>query len=134
MTSFGLCLWSSVQESANIRQFMATFDPASMVFGSFAGQIDAAFGSSMGWIVGNLLLLVVVFGLIQAIRNSFQIIEHFEITNSKITSWIGYTIATIIQHMIFFSFGFPFIGAFLTAISSTLLWKWTFDTLTPTDA
>ena len=65
MTSFESCLWSSVQESANIRQFMATFDPASMVLGSFAGQIDAAFGSSMGWIIGNLLLLVVVFGLIQ---------------------------------------------------------------------
>ena len=113
---------------------MATFDPASMVFGGFANQIDAAFGSSMGWIIGNLLLLVVVFGLIQAIRNALDLVKFFEITNTKVTSWIGYTIATIIQHLIFISFGFPFIGAFLTAISSTLLWKWTFDTLTPTDA
>ena len=113
---------------------MATFDPASMVFGSFADQIDAAFGSSMGWIIGNLLLAAVVFGLIQMIRNASDITKHFEITNKKITSWIGYTIATIVQHLIFISFGFPFIGAFLTAISSTLLLKWTLDTLTPTDA
>ena len=113
---------------------MATFDPASMVFGGFTDQLDAAFGSSIGWFVGNLLLHAVVFGLIQALRNAFDMVEYFEITNVKITSWIGYTIATIIQHMIFISFGFPFIGAFVTAISSTLLWKWTFDTLTPTDA
>ncbi len=113
---------------------MAPFDPATMVFGGFADQLDAAFGTSMGWIIGNLLLLVVAFGLIQALRNASDLIRYFEITNAKLTSWIGYTIATIIQHLIFISFGFPFIGAFLTAVSSTLLWKWTFDTLTPTDA
>ena len=46
---------------------MATFDPASMVFGGFTDQLDAAFGSSIGWFVGNLLLLAVVFGLIQVL-------------------------------------------------------------------
>ena len=113
---------------------MATFDPATMVFGGFADQLDAAFGASMRWFIGILLVLIIAFGLIQALRNASDLIRYFEITNAKLTSWFGYTIATIIQHLIFISFGFPFIGAFLTAVSSTLLWKWAFDTLTPTDA
>ena len=46
---------------------MATFDPATMVFGGFADQLDAAFGASMGWFIGNLLVLIIAFGLIQAL-------------------------------------------------------------------
>ena len=58
---------------------MAPFDPATMVFGGFADQLDAAFGTSMGWIIGNLLLLVAAFGLIQALRNASDLIRYFEI-------------------------------------------------------
>ena len=71
--------------------------------------------------------------LILSMRKTSLLTKNFDISSAKITNFIGYSIATIIQYQIFIAFSFPVSGAIITAVTSTLLWKWTFDILTPTD-
>ncbi|MEC7142204.1 MAG: hypothetical protein VXW30_01320 [Candidatus Thermoplasmatota archaeon] len=112
---------------------MATVDLATPLLGDFGTQLDVAFGPTFGWIFGHLIILGIVGVLIQSMRKTTLLTKNFDITSAKITNFIGYSIAFIIQYQIFVTFSFPVTGAIITAITSTLLWKWTFDILTPTD-
>jgi len=112
---------------------MATVDLASPLLGGFSTQLEIAFGPTFGWIAGHLLILTVLAILIQSIRNSDLLVKNFEITSNKMSNFIGYSIFFAIQYQIFITFSFPISGAIITALSSTLLWKWTFEILTPTD-
>ena len=112
---------------------MATVDLATPLLGDFSTQLDVAFGPTFGWIFGHLIVLGMAGILIQSMRKTSLLSKNFEISSAKITNFIGYSIAFIIQYQIFITFSFPVSGAIITAITSTLLWKWTFDILTPTD-
>jgi len=112
---------------------MATVDLATPLLGDFSTQLDLAFGSTVGWIFGHLIILGIVTILIQSLRKTTVLTKNFEISSSTITNFIGYGIAFLIQYQIFITFSFPISGAIITAATSTLLWKWTFDILTPTN-
>ena len=112
---------------------MATVDLATPLLGDFSTQLDVAFGSTFGWVFGHLIILGMAGILLQSMRKTSLLTKNFDISSTKITNFIGYSIATIIQYQIFIAFSFPVSGAIITAITSTLLWKWTFDVLTPTD-
>ncbi len=112
---------------------MATIDFASPLLGDFAAHLEIAFGETIGWIVSHLIVLAIVVILIQALRNASLLANRFEINSNRIANFIGYGIFFIIQYQIFISFTFPTSGALITAAASTLVWKWTFETLTPID-
>ena len=110
---------------------MATIDFASPLLGDFSIHLENAFGPTFGWLFGHLIILAILGILIQSLRNAPLLIREFEITSNFIANFIGYGIFFVVQYQIFLSFSFPVTGALVTAISSTLLWKLTFDTLTP---
>ncbi|MBA45055.1 MAG: hypothetical protein CMB31_00510 [Euryarchaeota archaeon] len=112
---------------------MATVDFATPLLGDFSTQLEIAFGSTFGWLVGHLIILGIIAILIQSLRNTSLLTKNLEISSNKIKNFIGYGIAFLIQYQLFVTFSFPISGAIITAISSTLLWKWTFDVLTPTN-
>ncbi|MFL2976330.1 MAG: hypothetical protein ACJZ49_02135 [Candidatus Thalassarchaeaceae archaeon] len=112
---------------------MATVDLATPLLGDFSNQLELAFGPTFGWFFGHLIILGMIAIIIQTMRKTTLLTKNFDISSAKITNFIGYSIATIIQYQIFITFSFPVSGAIITAITSTLLWKWTFDVLTPTD-
>jgi hypothetical protein len=117
----------------DVAWIMATIDFATPLLGDFATHLEIAFGATMGWFVGHLIIVAIVVILIQSLRNGSLLVNRFEINSNRITNFIGYGIFFIIQYQIFISFSFPISGAFFTAAASTLLWKWTFETLTPTN-
>ena len=112
---------------------MATIDLATPLLGDFSTQLGVAFGPTFGWILGHLIIIGMAGILIQSLRKTTILSKNFEITSAKTTNFIGYSVAFIIQYQIFITFSFPVSGAIITAITSTLLWKWTVDILTPTD-
>ena len=112
---------------------MATVDFATPLLGDFSTQLEIAFGPTFGWLVGHLIILGIIAILIQSLRNTSLLTKNLEISSNKIKNFIGYGIAFLIQYQFFVTFSFPISGAIITAISSTLLWKWTFDVLTPTN-
>lgn len=112
---------------------MASVDLATPILGEFGTQLDVAFGPSLGWFFGHLIILGIGGVLVQSMRKTTLLTKNFDISSAKVTNFIGYSIAFIIQYQIFIAFSFPVSGAIITAITSTLLWKWTFDILTPTD-
>ena len=112
---------------------MATVDLAAALLGDFSNQLETAFGPTFGWIIGHLIIIGMVGILIQSFRKTNLLRKNFEISSAKVTNFIGYSIAIIFQYQIFIAFSFPVSGAIITAVTSTLLWKWTFDILTPTD-
>tara|TARA_B100000214_G_C23931092_1_gene610797 strand:- start:479 stop:820 length:342 start_codon:yes stop_codon:yes gene_type:complete len=112
---------------------MATVDFATPLLGDFSTQLEIAFGPTFGWLVGHLIILGIIAILIQSLRNTSLLTKNLEISSNKIKNFIGYGIAFLIQYQLFVTFSFPISGAIITAISSTLLWKWTFDVLTPTN-
>jgi biotin transporter BioY len=112
---------------------MATVDFATPLLGDFSTQLEIAFGPTFGWLVGHLIILGIIAILIQSLRNTSLLTKNLEISSNKIKNFVGYGIAFLIQYQLFVTFSFPISGAIITAISSTLLWKWTFDVLTPTN-
>ena len=112
---------------------MATVDFATPLLGDFSTQLELAFGTTFGWIAGHLIIVAFLVIIIQSLRNASLLANRFEINSNRIVNLIGYTIFFLIQVQIFISFSFPTSGAIITAASSTILWKWTFEILTPTD-
>ena len=112
---------------------MATVDFATPLLGDFSTQLGIAFGATFGWLVGHLIILGIIAIIIQSLRNTSLLTKNLELSSNKIKNFIGYSIAFLIQYQLFVTFSFPISGAIITAISSTLLWKWTFDVLTPTN-
>ncbi len=112
---------------------MATIDFATPLLGDFATHLGIAFGETIGWFVAHLIIVGIAVILVQSLRNAPLLVNRFEINSNRIANFIGYGIFFIIQIQIFISFSFPTTGAIFTAAASTLLWKWTFETLTPTD-
>ena len=112
---------------------MATVDFATPLLGDFSTQLGIAFGPTFGWLIGHLIILGIIAIIIQSLRNTSLLTKNLELSSNKIKNFIGYGIAFLIQYQLFVTFSFPISGAIITAISSTLLWKWTFDVLTPTN-
>ena len=112
---------------------MATVDFATPLLGDFSTQLGIAFGPTFGWLIGHLIILGIIAIIIQSLRNTSLLTKNLELSSNKIQNFIGYGIAFLIQYQLFVTFSFPISGAIITAISSTLLWKWTFDVLTPTN-
>ncbi len=112
---------------------MATVDFATPLLGDFSTQLGIAFGPTFGWLIGHLIILGIIAIIIQSLRNTSLLTKNLELSSNKIKNFIGYSIAFLIQYQLFVTFSFPISGAIITAISSTLLWKWTFDVLTPTN-
>lgn len=112
---------------------MATVDFATPLLGDFSTQLGIAFGPTFGWLIGHLIILGIIAIIIQSLRNTSLLTKNLELSSNKIKNFIGYSIVFLIQYQLFVTFSFPISGAIITAISSTLLWKWTFDVLTPTN-
>ncbi len=112
---------------------MATVDFATPLLGDFSTQLGIAFGPTFGWLIGHLIILGIIAIIIQSLRNTSLLTTNLELSSNKIKNFIGYSIVFLIQYQLFVTFSFPISGAIITAISSTLLWKWTFDVLTPTN-
>ena len=83
---------------------MATVDLATPLLGDFSTQLDVAFGSTLGWIFGHLIILGMAGILIQSMRKTSLLSKNFDISSAKITNFIGYSIAFIIQYQIFITF------------------------------
>jgi len=100
-------------------------DIASMVLGSFQDSLDGAFGSSLGWITGHLILVCAVALMALAIRNRDHVINQSGFSRDTLMDIAATTAATVVLSGIFVNtFGWPGAPALALALVSALSLRW----------
>jgi hypothetical protein len=95
----------------------------------------AALGGTAAWWLGHLTLLGLLAGLIWVGVNWSDVSEGLNLSKMKFWSWLVFVGITIGQTMFYMEqFGFPAVGAFITAISTTCYLWWSWYTLEPQKA
>ena len=100
-------------------------DLASPVLGGFQDSLDAAFGASVGWIAGHLIIVGSVALVVLAIRNRDHIVNQSGFSRDTIVDFSATTVATAILFAIFANtFGWPGAPALALAVVSALSLRW----------
>ena len=100
-------------------------DLASPVLGSFQDSLDSAFGESMGWITGHLILVGAVALVALAIKNRDHVVNQSGFSRDTIVDISATVMATVILFSIFTNtFGWPGAPALALAVVSALSLRW----------
>tara|TARA_Y100001936_G_C15949779_1_gene599493 strand:- start:399 stop:725 length:327 start_codon:yes stop_codon:yes gene_type:complete len=100
-------------------------DLASPVLGDFQDSLDAAFGASMGWITGHLILAGALALVVLAIRNRDHIVNQSGFTRETLVDAAATTAATLVLFAIFANtFGWPTSPALVLALAAALSLRW----------
>ena len=100
-------------------------DLASPVLGSFQESLDGAFGASMGWIVGHLILVGAVALVTLAIRNRDHIVNQSGFSRDTVVDVAATGAATLFLFAIFTNtFGWPLAPALALALVSAMSLRW----------
>ncbi|HIE63498.1 MAG: hypothetical protein CXT72_01740 [Methanobacteriota archaeon] len=100
-------------------------DIASFVLCGFQDMIVSAFGSSLGWLVGHLIVLGLVCLTYKIFNNRQHIISQSPWDASTLKSIAIFIVLTAVQYYIFTNtFGFPTNESIGLAAVSSILIRW----------
>ena len=111
------------------------FNPASLLFGEFTVLLAAVFGGFGGWLVGNLLLLGLITIIILAAINRATLRRQLNLSNKRLRWFTSLGICLLLQYFFYTSnLTFPPVGAFITALTMTVIISWSLETVAPISA
>ncbi|MEC7686068.1 MAG: hypothetical protein VYB47_00675 [Candidatus Thermoplasmatota archaeon] len=100
-------------------------DLASPVLGGFQESLDGAFGASVGWIAGHLILIGAVALVTLAIRNRDQIVNQSGFSRDTLVDVAATGAATLVLFAIFSNtFGWPQAPALTLGLVAALSLRW----------
>ena len=100
-------------------------DIASSVLGGFQDSLDAAFGASMGWVIGHLILAGSVALIALAIRNRDHITNQSGFSRDTLVDMTATGAATLVLFAIFTNtFGWPLAPALAIGLAAALSFRW----------
>lgn len=100
-------------------------DLASPVLGGFQDSLDGAFGASVGWVAGHLILVGAVALVTLAIRNRNQIVNQSGFSRDTLVDVAATGAATLLLVTIFTNtFGWPLAPALALALVSAMSLRW----------
>tara|TARA_B100000686_G_scaffold88132_1_gene94870 strand:+ start:3282 stop:3608 length:327 start_codon:yes stop_codon:yes gene_type:complete len=100
-------------------------DIASIVLGGFQEDLVSAFGNSMGWAVGHLILLVTIGLLVLGLRERDHIINHSGFGRKQARDGIATLSLTIILYYVYTStFDFDPTASVAISVASSLSLRW----------
>ena len=101
------------------------FDLASIVLGTFQGELVSVFGDSIGWFVGHAILLAALATLVFAIRERDHVIKHSGLGRSQA---IDFGVSLLLTLALFYFFsaicGFASIPSLVVGVTSALFLRW----------
>jgi len=101
------------------------FDLASLVLGTFQGELVSVFGDSIGWFVGHAILLAALATLVFAIRERDHVIKHSGLGRSQA---IDFGVSLLLTLALFYFFsaicGFASIPSLVVGATSALFLRW----------
>ncbi len=107
-------------------------DIASLLLGDFSYTLRVAFGGIAGWIIGHLIVVAIVSVIILAARDRVALREQLGLSQKRLGLLAALSLIFIAQHIIYSTtLGFPFVGAFVTALAATLFIGWSLETVAP---
>jgi hypothetical protein len=108
------------------------FNPASLVFGEFTVTLSAVFGGFGGWLVGNLMLLGLAVVIILAAINRVALRQQLGLSNKRLRWHASLGICLFLQYIFYSSnLTFPPVGAFITALTMTVIIGWSLESVAP---
>ena len=100
-------------------------DLASLVLGDFQASLDGAFGASVGWVAGHLILVGAVALVTLAIRNRDHIVNQSGFSRDTVVDVAATGAATLFLFAIFTNtFGWPLAPALALALVSAMSLRW----------
>tara|TARA_B100000900_G_scaffold339597_1_gene302121 strand:- start:1309 stop:1635 length:327 start_codon:yes stop_codon:yes gene_type:complete len=100
-------------------------DIASLFLGAFQDSIESAFGSSLGWIIGHLILLFFTVSIIWAIQNRDHIARESGWGYPNLIDISVITLITVTQYFVYSNLlDFPGAASWGLAIFWTMLLRW----------
>tara|TARA_B100000614_G_C14164525_1_gene334202 strand:- start:78 stop:404 length:327 start_codon:yes stop_codon:yes gene_type:complete len=100
-------------------------DLASPILGGFQDSLDVAFGTSLGWIAGHLMLVGAVALIALAISNRDHIVNQSGFSKETVVDIAATTAAILVLFSIFTStFDWPQTPALVLGIAAALSLRW----------
>jgi len=101
------------------------FDLASIVLGTFQGELVSVFGDSIGWFVGHSILLAALVAVVFAIRERDHVMKHSGLGRSQA---IDFGIFLLLTLSLFYFYstvcGFASGPSLVVGAISTLFLRW----------
>jgi hypothetical protein len=93
--------------------------------GTFQDSIESAFGSSLGWIIGHLIVLFSTLSIIWVIQNRDHIARESGWGYPNLIDISVITLLTVTQYLVFVNLlNFPGTASWGLAIFSTMALRW----------
>ena len=100
-------------------------DLASSVLGGFQDSLEAAFGASMGWVVGHLILVGALALIALAIKNRDHITNQSGFSRDTLVDVTSTGAATLLLFAMFTNtFGWPLAPALAIGLAAALSLRW----------
>ncbi len=100
-------------------------DLASLVLMGFQDDLVLAFGDTVGWLIGHLILLAALALAVVAVRERDHIINHSGFDRSTIWDALVVVILTLVQYVLFTStFGLDSEASVALAVTSSISIRW----------
>ncbi|MDP6328729.1 MAG: hypothetical protein QGG22_02790 [Candidatus Thalassarchaeaceae archaeon] len=100
-------------------------DIASLFLGTFQDSIESAFGSSLGWIIGHLIVLFFTLSIIWVIQNRDHIARESGWGYSNLIDISVITLITVTQYFVYSNLlDFPSTASWGLAIFWTMILRW----------
>ena len=100
-------------------------DIASIVLAGFQDSIESAFGPSLGWLIGHIIVLFLILAIIWAIKNRKHIASESGWGYPNLIDISVITLLTVTQYLVFINLlNFPGTASWGLAIFSTMSLRW----------
>ena len=101
------------------------FDLASIVLGTFQGELVSVFGDSIGWFVGHAILLAALATLVFAIRERDHVVKHSGLGRSQAIDFGVFLLLTLALFYFYSAIcGFASIPSLVVGATSALFLRW----------
>ena len=115
-----------IQEATPLRTSMGLNLGESLLGGVYNLYVDAL-GSTVAWWLGHLTIVATIALMYWVVTNWNDVSSGMDITGTRVSAWLTILALTVGQYVLYSNyFGFPPVGAFLTALgtSAYLWWQW----------
>ena len=100
-------------------------DIASLVLADFQDTIVAAFGGAIGWIIGHLIVISLVFSMVWIIQNRHHILNNSGWGYSNFMDILVILLLTVLQYLIYVNLlVFPSTASLGLAFFWTMVLRW----------
>ena len=105
-------------------------DVASMIMGDFQDSLVEVFGSSVGWLIGHIIVFGALSVVVLSIRNRDHIINESGYGRRNFTQALAVVGMTAIQYVVYTgNLGFPSTTSFVLALFGALSALWMINVL-----